>query len=139
MLFRSVALEGTKVAYKKLCALTVSTSTEDVGSNDATSLISDIKQSLYDDLNTPKAIGIIFEHLSSIKGNAALKTAVVNLLQDTLGLTLAPLNDSIRISPQIEILLQEREKARQNKDWARADALRAELTQLGYVVQDKKS
>jgi cysteinyl-tRNA synthetase len=38
----------------------------------------------------------------------------------------------------METLIAQREQARAQKDWTRADVLRDKLKQLGFVVQDKK-
>jgi len=40
------------------------------------------------------------------------------------------------IAPAVEGLLSEREAAREDKDWARADEIRDELAQMGVVVED---
>ena len=40
------------------------------------------------------------------------------------------------IAPAVEELLSEREVAREGKDWARADEIRDELSQMGVVVED---
>lgn len=42
------------------------------------------------------------------------------------------------ITPEIQALLDERQKAREAKDWARADSIRDKLKEAGYDVQDKK-
>ena len=46
--------------------------------------------------------------------------------------------DSARaeVAGRVEILLAERESARESKDWARADEIRDELTSMGVVVED---
>lgn len=38
----------------------------------------------------------------------------------------------------ILLKIQERQKARENKDWAAADAIRKELDEKGVVLEDKK-
>ena len=40
------------------------------------------------------------------------------------------------VAERVESLLDERESARQSKDWARADEIRDELTSIGVVVED---
>ena len=40
------------------------------------------------------------------------------------------------IAPRVEDLLVERSKARANKDWAKADEIRDELSSMGVVVTD---
>jgi cysteinyl-tRNA synthetase len=37
---------------------------------------------------------------------------------------------------RLDALVQERDAARKRRDWARADALRAELDALGVIVED---
>lgn len=136
--FEPAEFDGVKTAYKKLCALNTELIKDIHNREESTTITDDIMQALLDDLNTPKALGIIFEHLSIIKQSTTLRSRVVNILQNVFGLTLNQLENTAQVTPEIALLLQEREKARQNKDWAKADALRSELTRLGYVAQDKK-
>jgi len=42
------------------------------------------------------------------------------------------------LSDQVKDLLQKRKEARQNKDWAKSDALRDELKALGVEVLDTR-
>ena len=37
---------------------------------------------------------------------------------------------------KIECLINDRNRARKNKDWARADKCRDELTQMGVILED---
>ena len=47
-----------------------------------------------------------------------------------------------RVFPAVEVpeeiigLVREREEARKNKDWARADEIRAEVSEAGYTIED---
>lgn len=136
--FEPAEFEGVKTAYKKLCTLNTDAPPDAQEHPDTKLIIGNITGALFDDLNTPKALGIIFEHLSIIKQHTSLRQEVVNVLQKVLGLTLNQLENAMQVTPEIALLLQERDNARQNKDWAKADALRTELTKLGYVAQDKK-
>ena len=43
------------------------------------------------------------------------------------------------VSPHVESLLLQRDKARESKDWARADEIRDELTGMGIIVEDGPS
>jgi cysteinyl-tRNA synthetase len=40
------------------------------------------------------------------------------------------------VDSRAEALLLERQEARQRRDFARADAIRDELSQMGYTVED---
>jgi cysteinyl-tRNA synthetase len=94
---------------------------------------------LLDDLNTPGMFGVLFEALPQLQKDAHQAMLVKAFIQRVLGLTLVPLPEKeIEITSEMERLIAEREAARTAKDWARADALRDQLKQLGYEVQDKK-
>lgn len=137
--FEPAEFDGVKTAYKKLCGLNINSGTDFTEKNiSQASIIKEIVAALCDDLNTPKALGIVFENLSTIKQNDTLRKEIITILQEVLGLTLTQIENPTEITPEIALLLQERETARQNKDWARADALREKLSQLGYVARDKK-
>jgi cysteinyl-tRNA synthetase len=64
---------------------------------------------------------------------------VKKMLQSILGLTLQPLAEAtVEITPEIQALIEKREQARKEKNWAVADETRDKLKQLGYEPQDKK-
>ncbi len=98
-----------------------------------------------DDLNTPAAVGELFEavtaaHQAADEGRdgAALRLAQsINLLFGALGLTLrAGVQNIDEIS---EKLVLERDAARAEKRWADADRLRDELVERGWIVEDGSS
>jgi cysteinyl-tRNA synthetase len=95
---------------------------------------------LVDDLNTPGMLGIVFEHLQELHHDEKQRAAVAQILKEVCGLLLLPLpQEEVEMTSEIMRLLQEREKARDNKDWTRADALRDQLQKLGVAVHDKKT
>jgi cysteinyl-tRNA synthetase len=94
---------------------------------------------LADDLNTTGMFGIIFEHWGVVKDDEALQCAVKIILRQVVGLLLEPIPEKTAvITPAIEKLLKEREQARQEKDWKRADDLRKQLLALGIELHDQK-
>ncbi len=94
---------------------------------------------LYDDLNTPGMLGVLFDHLDSLQEHIDELCAVKTFLQQVLGLTLTLLSEKqVEITPEIQALLDAREDARAHKDWAKADELRDKLRDLGVDVTDKK-
>ncbi len=96
-------------------------------------------QFLSDDLNTPGMFGVVFENIHKLHLNADDLCAVKYVLQNILGLALKPLPEkTVEITPEIEQLLAQREAARSQKEWGKADAIRDQLKALGYQVQDKK-
>lgn len=94
---------------------------------------------LLDDLNTPGMLGVLFESLDTLKTDTQTLCEIKMILQQLLGLSCKILPEAeVTITPEIKRLIKEREEARTSKNWARADALREELRNLGFEVQDKK-
>lgn len=94
---------------------------------------------LQDDLNTPGLFGVLFENLTEIAQNKQELAAAKNILITVLGLSLQPLPvQSVEMTPEIKLLIEERNNARYEKNWARADELRDQLQLLGVDVHDDK-
>ena len=91
---------------------------------------------LADDFNTPRALSELFELVA--EGNRRPLPgahAAVERLLPLLGLeALAEPRDAA--DPEAERLLAERERARSERDFDRADALREELASRGWEVRD---
>lgn len=119
------------------------------------------EEAMDDDFNTALAIGHIFELVreankfldSKPSGEAAkalIKRSkdifetvgeVLNLFNRTPAQWNIDLLKSKKISlteSEIESKIEERRIARQNKDWAKADAIRKELEEKGIILEDKK-
>ena len=100
--------------------------------------------SLNDDLNTPAALGGLFVGLreaSCLTGkDAAAALAGFNRLLRALGLILPAevSSGSMPIPQPIRDLADARWHARQAKNWALSDTLRAELATHGWLVKDGK-
>ena len=102
-----------------------------------------------DDLNTADAIAAIFEMVKSVNTNVIQKnefnkTFIKNTIElfDELCGVLGILyekdnsnNSSISIQ-EIENLIKEREQARKEKNWVRADEIRKELSSKNIVLED---
>lgn len=101
-------------------------------------VIRDILAALADDLNTPKALGIMFEHLADIKASKELAALVRFIFEEIMGIDPSISTQEVSLTPEIEKLIALREEARRNKEWSRADELRDQLIAHGYVPQDKK-
>ena len=105
-----------------------------------------------DDFNTPILIATLFEavkHINLIKeGKDSISaTAKADLLEtmhafvfDVLGLARkdAAKNDSGKLSGVVELLIQLRREARENKDFATSDKIRDQLADLGIQLKDGK-
>lgn len=101
---------------------------------------------LADDLNTALAMSEIFNliyatncYLEQVKrvnyDLLALALATLNLFVKLLGINKASAADS-EIKPEVMDLLEQRQAARANKNYALADELRDKLKELGYSIKD---
>lgn len=91
-----------------------------------------------DDMNTPKVLATMWEVLKDEKLPDSDKLNLVLKFDEVLGLGLADLKEE-KIPTKIITLAEEREKARKEKDWARADQLRDEIKAKGYEIADGDS
>ena len=84
-------------------------------------------------------MGILFENIKSIQADPEELLRVKAFLQRVLGITLVPLAEKeVKITAEIQQLLNDRKQAREDKDWARSDAIRDRLSELGVDTQDQK-
>jgi cysteinyl-tRNA synthetase len=98
-----------------------------------------------DDLNTAQAIGHLFDLVRVLNqgveqgaDEAALRAdrAILRQLLGILGLLKSVRGDETQVPEDVMILLEERTACRRAKEWARADAIRAEVEKVGYSVED---
>jgi cysteinyl-tRNA synthetase len=95
-----------------------------------------------DDLDTPGAVAVVFEAVR--RANAALDdddlatatplAAAVREMTGAVGLILN--SETAEVPGEIQQLAADRDAARAERDWARADALRDQIQTAGYVVED---
>ena len=95
-----------------------------------------------DDLNTPDALAAIFEFVKEIntRADAADKPslqAAADTFDELAGVLGLLYNRKTAQAPEeVQALVAERTAAKKAKDWARADALRAQISALGWTVTD---
>ena len=103
-------------------------------------------ESLQDDLNTPEALGHLFSALHAIKPaeltpeESASTRRAFRFIIEALGLILPDVQDdeTDEAPEEVRAIAEERWKARQAKDWSKADALRPRLAELGWGMKDGK-
>ena len=94
------------------------------------------------DFDTPKASAVIFELSHLINGYAGNKQTLQKMLDLFIDLTNIlgfVFQTTIDVPKFIKDLVAQRDLARKNKDWKKSDALRAEITEEGYIVDDTSS
>ena len=120
-----------------------------------------IAEAMDDDFNTALAIGHVFELIRTLnkymdgKPSGLKAVALIKRTEELLKEAGSILNIFTRMPEEwnralmrfkcpnvyeefILLKIQERQKARENKDWAAADAIRKELDEKGVVLEDKK-
>ena len=88
------------------------------------------------DLHVPKAMSVVWTLLKDEAVPAADKLAVLFDIDRVLGLELAEIEAEQTVDEETEKLIKEREDARANKDFARADQIRDELLEQGIELKD---
>lgn len=94
------------------------------------------KQEIARDLNTPKALAVVWGLIKQSMPDAVKKATLLQMDQ-VLGLDLANWSPSAEEIPDNVLeLVEKRNSARLNKDWGNADALRDQIIALGYEIED---
>lgn len=90
---------------------------------------------LSDDMNTAKALAVVWELLNDSAIENKDKWATLLIFDTVLGLDLARVA-KIVITPEVLAIAKKRDEARANKDYALSDKIRAQLETFGYDVID---
>lgn len=100
-------------------------------------------EAMDDDLNTAGAIGAIFELIRDINTDLRSKVSkefaeeawkILDELTGVLGI-LRKEDDSC-VDSELQALIDQRQEARKNKDWATADKIRDQLAAMGITLKD---
>ena len=103
------------------------------------------ENAMEDDCNTADAVSAVFELVKFINTNSSAEYTsaylqkLYELLQtlcDVLGILIG--QEEEILDAEIEKLIQERQDARKQKDFARADQIRDELAQKGILLKDTR-
>ncbi|MDP4146252.1 MAG: cysteine--tRNA ligase [Bacillota bacterium] len=96
-----------------------------------------------DDFNTADAISVIFDLVRDVNSNINVSSSkelveyALNLIRE-LGRPLGILQQSTKtdLESEIEALIEQRQMARKNKDWALSDKIRDDLKARGIILED---
>jgi cysteinyl-tRNA synthetase len=98
------------------------------------------RDALADDFNTPKAMAEVFELVAEVNRGEVPGAAAVPILVEMLDLvglgTLAQPDEEAETDEAALDLMTERERARAEKDFQRADEIRDRLAEMGWTVRD---
>jgi cysteinyl-tRNA synthetase len=93
---------------------------------------------VFNDLGTAKAMASVWGVLNDSSLAAAEKLALLIDFDDVLGFGLREVKPvEVTIPDEVSALLEQRARARQEKDWSESDRLRDAIASLGFTVEDK--
>lgn len=139
LVFSYDILDNASSSYKKLKQKTLDL--QEIGEVDDSSFSeydNKFRSFLEDDLNTANAITLLHELLKS-NVNDATKCALVEAWDTVLSLDLRKKDEiDLELDAFIRQKIQERNIAKQNKDFSLADSIREELLEKGIVLKDTR-
>lgn len=137
--FSFESLRGSVSAYEKLCVW--------MGENksNVTGLISEeykkeFEKFILNDVGTPQVIALIWKLLKDDTVSDTDKYATILAFDEVLGLGLKDVvkaeKEVVEIPAGMQVLLDARKIAKDNRDFVESDRLRDELYRLGFVIKD---
>ena len=151
--FSSEALIASEKGFLKLMngiAELSNLNTSGESSDDVNAMIEALYNAMNDDFNTPVLIANLFEVVTFINrvkdGKATISSADLDLLKkemsamvfDVLGLLPIEAAGNSKLEAAMDIILELRKNARENKDWGTSDLIRDKLGEAGISVKDGK-
>ncbi len=126
--FSYKALEAAQTALNKL--------REHIYKNETETTKGEIEKkflaAINDDLNTPEALALLWTTLK----NKEISNETIFKFDKVFGLDLAKPQKQKEIPTEVKEILEQRQKAREQKNWAESDKLRDEIAKLGFKVED---
>jgi len=87
-----------------------------------------------DDLNAPQALAVVWELIKSSYPDSAKKQSLLKM-DEVLGLGLSDVPRLV-VPPEVQALVEERERIRRAKDFTKSDDIRQRIKDLGFIVED---
>ncbi|MFA5166149.1 MAG: cysteine--tRNA ligase [Candidatus Paceibacterota bacterium] len=103
-------------------------------SSEGQKLLEEFMADINNDLDMPKALALLHETLKSSLPSTE-KYALLLEYDKIFGLGFGNIKTTI-IPPEILAIAQERQHARQNKDWNKSDLLRQKIENMGWAIKD---
>jgi len=134
------AIEGAQASLRRLRrhAADVRDSEESAGAEQVELYRGRFRDALADDLNSPQALAVAWEAVRSRELGGREKWALLVEFDRVLALGLEAAGlDVLDVDEDVKRLIEERERARAERDWARADEIRDRLLEMDIVLEDK--
>jgi len=128
--FSKKALDEAKISYQRLKNIISEIKSDNKVNKE---YLEEFEKAMSDDLNTAKALQVLWKLIRDEKANGKIKT--IEKIDKVFRLNLLK-KEKVSISKEVQKLVKEREKARKEKDFKKADELREKIKKLGYVIDD---
>lgn len=131
-------LETSKISYQRLKNIIENIKDDNAlkGTSKINNLyLKEFEDAMDDNLNTPKALQVLWKLVRD--KNAIGKYRTINKIDDVLGLDLLK-EEKIFLPENIKELIKDREQARKDKEWRKADQIRERIKTMGYIIDDTK-
>jgi len=133
LIFTIENLESARNSYQRLKNI-ISEIRDDKKTNKNS--LEEFKKAIEDDLNIPKALQVLWSLVRDEKAQGKYQT--IKKMDEVLGLKLLE-KETIIVPAEVLELVEEREKARKEKNWKKADELRKKVNELGYQINDTEN
>lgn len=107
-------------------------------SQEKTKYSDDFKDAISNDLNIPKALSILWDMIKDKDLQPQTKLLHINDFDKVFGLNLLH-EETQDIPKEILELIELRQKYKKQKNYQKADEIRNQINQLGYIIQDTPS
>ena len=98
-------------------------------------------KAINDDMNMPVAMSVLWDIIKE-KEKSKIFAELILEFDQVLGLDLKKIKkqekNNLNIPKEIEELIEQREKARKEKNWIVSDKIREEIKEKGYIIKDTK-
>jgi len=130
--FSKKTMDNARNSYKRLKNI-ISEIKDDKKTNKE--YLEKFKKVMDDDLNTPKALQVLWNLVRDKKAKGKYQT--IKKMDEVFGFDLLK-KEKIEIPKKVKELVREREKIRKEKNWEEADKIREKIKKLGYSLDDTK-
>ena len=142
LVFSYDSLTTAEIAYNKLKSKIKSLNKEnkDLNKEKIEYYNNNFKDALSNDLNTSNALTVLFDMLKDNEINDDTKLYLVNEFDKVLSLSLIDTKKDVdsELLNKINKMIEERNNAKKNKDYALADEIRNKLLEMNVVIKDTR-
>jgi len=123
-------LESAKISYNRLKRI-ISEIKDDGKENKE--YLDKFEKSINNDLDMPEALQVLWKLVRDEKAEGKINT--IKKMNSVLGLDLLK-KEKVSVPEDVMKLVKDREQARKDKDWKKADGLREKIKKKGFQVDD---